>query len=146
MQCKGQRTRSIPVQHMISIHMSQAAIKLPLNPTKCEKKKTEREISPVLDGPKAFLWNHVCKSKINPSEKSVTEVLRWFQYSFTVLGHCSSAGSVCCWQRCDTLFIPGLRGGRHRNYPSFAIGSKRNPTSLCHVDWCVICLVTLRVT
>lgn len=91
---------------------------------KKKKKKTEREISPVLDGAEAFFWNHVCKSKIDPSEKSVPVVLRWFEYSLSVSGPCSSAGSVCFWQRCDTLFIPGLRGGRHRNYPSFAIGSK----------------------
>lgn len=83
--------------------------------------QTEQLISPVLDGAEAFLWNHVCKSKINPRESSVT--VHSGSLNIPSVRLCSSVSSVCCWQRCVTVFILRLGGGRHRNCKSFVIGS-----------------------
>lgn len=49
----------------------------------------------------------------------------------------------CCCQRCDTLFIPELRGGRHRNCTEFCNWLKRNPQRLS-VMWARCVCVSLR--
>lgn len=145
-QCKGQRTRSIPVQHMISIHMAQAAIKLPLYPTKCKKKKKKNRARNLTCSrwSRSFLL------------ESCLQIQNWSQRE----KRASSPPVVWIFpqrvravqQRWQRLFLATLRhtlytGAERRaapKLPEFCNWFQRNPTSLCHVDWCFICLVTPR--
>lgn len=77
------------------------------------------KISPVLDGAAAFLGNHIfAKSEINPRERERRNkrwLCRWvmcFESLFSVCVCMSRVcSSVCCWQRCDTLYTGAERGG-----------------------------------
>lgn len=80
------------------------------------------KISPVLDGAAAFLGNHVfANPKLIPErergEIKGDNVGEWCVLSLSSARArvcvCMSrvCSSVCCWQRCDTLYTGAERGG-----------------------------------